>query len=634
MNKSAGALLSAPVKGYSGACPFLRGLSTVSELSVGQSQSQSQSHGQSQSQSQAKARAKEAELFCAPCTRDQQSCAPGPHQQAGWQARRAAQPHTVCGRASAPACELAPQAPPRLADRAPPAEPLPVQECGERPEELASGQQQSGEQNLEKFAQIEPEKEDKSENCGKKQDSTQSEEAARSQMKLYDYRHQFERLIQRKKDDQSYRVFRRVRRFSSSFPHGTEQERPVTIWCSNDYFGMSSHPRVRQAIRRALDEFGAGSGGTRNIAGNSPLHEQLEFELAQLHEKEAALLFSSCYVANDSSLYTLLTLLPNCVVFSDAGNHASMIQGIRNSGAKRHIFKTFDAQDLEAKLKLEPPEVPKIVAFETVHSMTGDISEVEQLCDIAHHYGAITFVDEVHAVGLYGDRGAGIGQRDNCMHKIDIVSGTLGKAYGNCGGYVAASAQIIDVIRSYAAGFIFTTSLPPTVVCGALESVRILKGEEGRYLRQLQQANVFHMKRALTAAGLPHYHGKSHIIPIPVGNAAKCSQLMDDLLERGHYIQSINYPTVPRGTERLRVSLTPFHSEQMIDSLIETLVPVWQKNNLDFLPPVELPNQCRRHQMQNSAADTQVGQSLWCHLCHKEMNLCSKMPRERENLVA
>lgn len=408
------------------------------------------------------------------------------------------------------------------------------------------------------------------------------------QVSSYDYNSRLDRLIKAKKDDETYRVFRKVRRYSSKFPHGMEQDKPVTIWCSNDYLGMSSHPRVRQAIIGALDEYGAGSGGTRNIAGNSPVHEQLELELADLHQKEAALLFSSCYVANDSTLFTLLKLIPDCQVFSDAGNHASMIQGIRNSAAKKHIFRNFDLADLEQKLQRVPRSVPKIVAFETVHSMTGDVSELEKMCDLAHDYGAITFVDEVHAVGLYGHRGAGIAQRDNCMDKIDIVSGTLGKAFGNCGGYIAANMNLVDVVRSYAAGFIFTTSLPPTVASGATESVRILKGAEGRELRRLQQHNVLHMRRALTAAGLPFYPSGSHIIPIPVCEAAKCTQVSSDLLNLGHYIQSINYPTVPRGTERLRVSVTPFHTEKMVDSLIEKLVMVWRRNKLDLAQPAEL----------------------------------------------
>lgn len=441
----------------------------------------------------------------------------------------------------------------------------------------------------------------------------------------YDYNARMKELIKNKIEDESYRVFRKVIRFSTNFPHGTEQGRPVTIWCSNDYFGMSSHPKVQEAILEALKVYGAGSGGTRNIAGNSPVHERLEWELADLHQKEAALLFSSCYVANDSTLFTLLKLIPDCQIFSDAGNHASMIQGIRNSGAKKHIFRCFDPDDLEEKLKQVPISTPKIVAFETVHSMTGDISEVEKMCDIAHKYGALTFVDEVHAVGLYGERGAGIAQRDGCMDKIDIVSGTLGKAYGNCGGYVAGSKHLIDVVRSYASGFIFTTSLPPTVACGAAESVRILKGEEGRHLRDLQQNNVFHMKRALAAAGLPYYPSRSHIIPIPVEHASKCTQVSNDLLDLGHYIQSINYPTVARGSERLRVSVTPFHTEPMIDSLIEKLVCVWIRNDLSFKPPFEILDQCKKHQVLNSRSFS--SSYTHCQLCSNEMNLCTRISR-------
>lgn len=436
---------------------------------------------------------------------------------------------------------------------------------------------------------------------------------------IYNYNRQLDHLIKKKRDDDSYRIFRKVRRFSDKFPFGTEQGRNVIIWCSNDYFGMSSHYGVRDAIMQALNKYGAGSGGTRNIAGNSPLHEKLEGELADLHEKEAALLFSSCYVANDSTLFTLAKLLPGCEIFSDAGNHASMIQGIRNSGAKKHIFKTFDPIDLEEQLQKVPVSTPKIVAFETVHSMTGDVSPVEKMCDISHKYGGLTFVDEVHAVGLYGERGAGIAQRENCMEKLDIVSGTLGKAYGNCGGYIASNANLVDVVRSYAAGFIFTTSLPPTVVCGATESVRILKGEEGRRLRQMQQTNVIHMKRSLTAAGLPHLPSRSHIIPIPIGDAAKCAQVSDDLLERGHYIQSINYPTVPKGTERLRVSVTPFHNEHMIDELIDRLVVIWKAHGLNFLPTVELVGKSFLNNGKQDSVAT--SDPMWCLHCHQEMEL-------------
>lgn len=568
INKAASTLLSTPIKGYSGSCPFLRDLSTISSLTSGSSISSNLQTSTAEPKS----------LF------DAESYAEHHHQLNE-----------------------------NTTDH-----PCRVDEADEQPHQVAESV----------AANNSFEQQDISTNENHNQPTTTTKSLDEGCRQIYNYNFKLRELIQKKKDDESYRVFRKVRRFSSSFPHGTEQDRPVTIWCSNDYFGMSSHPKVREAIITTLNEYGAGSGGTRNIAGNSPVHEQLEWELADLHNKEAALLFSSCFVANDSTLFTLLKLIPDCEVFSDAGNHASMIQGIRNSGAKKHIFRAFDPVDLEIKLKQVPVSTPKIVAFETVHSMTGDISEVERMCDISHEYGALTFVDEVHAVGLYGERGAGIGQRDGCMDKIDIVSGTLGKAYGNCGGYIASSTELVDVIRSYASGFIFTTSLPPAIACGAAESVRILKGDEGRYLRQLQQNNVFHMKRALTAAGLPHYHSKSHIIPIPIGNAAKCTQVSNDLLNLGHYIQSINYPTVAKGTERLRVSVTPFHSERMIDSLIEKLVSVWRRNDLNFLPPVELPTQCRRHQMRQQHG-IQVEQGLWCDLCHKEMDLCTALSIEQ-----
>lgn len=585
INKVTSTLLNTPIKGYTGACPFLRGLSTITS-----SPSASTSLDGDSNDSATK------DLF------DTSTNYSATSQYRSSSSATATSGRVAVNEASNEAIEEQQYEQTNNNNHL-------SQQCAQ--EEAHSIQQTNSV--AARYQEIE------------RQQQSQKPQTVQRCNPIFDYDLKMKQLIEKKKNDESYRIFKKVRRFSASFPHGTEQDRPVTIWCSNDYFGMSSHPKVREAVIRALDEYGAGSGGTRNIAGNSPVHEQLEWELADLHNKEAALLFSSCYVANDSTLFTLLKLIPDCQIFSDAGNHASMIQGIRNSGAKKHIFKAFDAVDLEEKLKQVPISTPKIVAFETVHSMTGDISEVERMCDISHKYGALTFVDEVHAVGLYGERGAGIGQRDGCMDKIDIVSGTLGKAYGNCGGYVAGKAELIDVVRSYAAGFIFTTSLPPTIACGAAESVRILKGDEGRFLRELQQSNVFHMKRALTAAGLPHYHSKSHIIPIPVGNASKCSQVSNDLLGMGHYIQSINYPTVPRGTERLRVSVTPFHNEQMIDSLIERLVSVWHKNNLNFLPPVEMPSQCRRHLM-SQKQNTQVGQSLWCSLCHKEMDLCTRSP--------
>lgn len=321
------------------------------------------------------------------------------------------------------------------------------------------------------------------------------------------YENFFHEQIQKKKQDHSYRVFKKVNRLAGSglFPHAleysTREERPITVWCSNDYLGMSAHPRVKQAVADALECHGSGAGGTRNISGNSLYHELLEARLAKLHDKEAALLFTSCFVANDSTLFTLAKLLPGCHIFSDAGNHASMIQGIRNSGVPKHIFRHNDVDHLESMLSKLDKKVPKIVAFETVHSMTGDICPLEEMCDVAQAYGAITFVDEVHAVGLYGEHGAGIGERDGVMDKMDIISGTLGKAFGNIGGYIAGSHNLVDMIRSYAAGFIFTTSLPPTVCRGALQAVEILASEEGQQLRALHRSNVTYLRNLLRSEG-------------------------------------------------------------------------------------------------------------------------------------
>lgn len=321
------------------------------------------------------------------------------------------------------------------------------------------------------------------------------------------YENFFQDQIMKKKQDHSYRVFKKVNRLAGSglFPHAmeysTREERPITVWCSNDYLGMSAHPKVKQAVAEALECHGSGAGGTRNISGNSLYHEMLESRLAKLHDKEAALLFTSCFVANDSTLFTLAKLLPGCHIFSDAGNHASMIQGIRNSGVPKHIFRHNDVDHLESMLQKLDKKIPKIVAFETVHSMTGDICPLEEMCDVAHEYGALTFVDEVHAVGLYGDHGAGIGERDGVMDKMDIISGTLGKAFGNIGGYIAGTHNLVDMIRSYAAGFIFTTSLPPTVCRGAMQAIDILASEEGRELRALHRRNVNYLRNLLRAEG-------------------------------------------------------------------------------------------------------------------------------------
>lgn len=403
----------------------------------------------------------------------------------------------------------------------------------------------------------------------------------------YDYDRFFIEKIAEKKDDHTYRVFKTVNRSAEVFPFAEDysisgrEGSQVSVWCSNDYLGMSRHPQVLGAIRDALDRHGAGAGGTRNISGTSNFHVSLEKELASLHQKDAALVFSSCFVANDSTLFTLAKMLPGCEIYSDAGNHASMIQGIRNSGAKRFIFRHNDSRHLEELLQRSEPKTPKIVAFETVHSMDGAICPLEELCDVAHRYGALTFVDEVHAVGLYGAHGAGVGERDNVMHKIDIVSGTLGKAFGCVGGYIGSSAALVDTVRSFAAGFIFTTALPPMVLSGALESVRVLRSPEGQQLRRAHQRNVKHMRQLLMDKGLPVVNCPSHIIPIRVGNAELNTKVCDTLLEKHNiYVQAINYPTVPRGEELLRLAPSPHHNPAMMEYFVEKLVKVWQEAGL------------------------------------------------------
>jgi len=396
---------------------------------------------------------------------------------------------------------------------------------------------------------------------------------------VFGYEEFFHGQIMKKKNDHTYRVFKKVLRNAKNFPHATEYswgECPINVWCSNDYLGMSRHPQVKQAVVCALEEHGAGAGGTRNISGNTVLHEQLEDQLATLHSKEAALLFTSCYVANDSTLFTLAKMLPGCVIFSDAGNHASMIQGIKNSGVPKKIFRHNDPVHLEELLKSVPTHVPKIVAFETVHSMTGAVCPLKELCSVAHAYGALTFVDEVHAVGLYGEHGAGIGEREGLSHQLDIVSGTLGKAFGNIGGYIAGTSRLVDTIRSYAAGFIFTTSLPPTVIAGALASIRVLSSAEGQTLRRQHQHNVAYLREALTTAGIAVEDCPSHIIPVAVGNPATTTLISDLLIkERGHYVQAINFPTVARGEEKLRIAPTPHHTAAMMDTFVQDLVAVW-----------------------------------------------------------
>ncbi|XP_072422664.1 5-aminolevulinate synthase, erythroid-specific, mitochondrial-like isoform X3 [Chiloscyllium punctatum] len=403
---------------------------------------------------------------------------------------------------------------------------------------------------------------------------------------VFDYDGFFEQKIDEKKSDYTYRVFKTVNRKTEEYPlaeyfEPLADKKNVSVWCSNDYLGMGSHPRVLKAIMETAQEYGAGAGGTRNISGTSKFHVDLESELANLHQKDAALLFTSCFVANDSTLFTLAKLLPGCEIYSDAGNHASMIQGIRNSGVPKFVFRHNDVEHLEQLLKASDPKTPKIVAFETVHSMDGGICPLEELCDVTHKYGGITFVDEVHAVGLYGAHGAGIGERDGVMHKIDIISGTLGKAFGCVGGYIASTASLVDTIRSYAAGFIFTTALPPMVLAGTLESVRILKSEEGQALRRSHQHNVKYMRQLLMDAGLPVINCPSHIVPIRVCDAVKNTEICN-IMVRQHdiYLQAINYPTVPRGEELLRLAPSPCHEPEMMDHFVDCLVDVWKELGL------------------------------------------------------
>ncbi|XP_069592261.1 5-aminolevulinate synthase, non-specific, mitochondrial isoform X2 [Ranitomeya imitator] len=410
-------------------------------------------------------------------------------------------------------------------------------------------------------------------------------------VRTFQYDHFFEKKIEEKKSDHTYRVFKTVNRRAQVFPMADDysdslvSKKSVSVWCSNDYLGMSRHPEVVGAVVETLKYHGAGAGGTRNISGTSKFHVDLEHELADLHGKDAALLFSSCFVANDSTLFTLAKMLPGCEIYSDSGNHASMIQGIRNSRVPKYIFRHNDVAHLRELLKNSDPSTPKIVAFETVHSMDGAVCPLEELCDVAHEYGAITFVDEVHAVGLYGARGGGIGDRDGVMSKMDMISGTLGKAFGCVGGYIASTSALIDTVRSYAAGFIFTTSLPPMLLAGAMASVRVLKSKEGQVLRRQHQRNVKLLRQMLMDAGLPVVHCPSHIIPIRVADAAKNTEICDQLMSKYDiYVQAINYPTVPRGEELLRIAPTPHHTPQMMSYFLEKLLITWKEVGLDLKP--------------------------------------------------
>ncbi|PRX38190.1 5-aminolevulinate synthase [Meinhardsimonia xiamenensis] len=394
-----------------------------------------------------------------------------------------------------------------------------------------------------------------------------------------DYEAKLDSALQRLHDEGRYRTFIDIERRRGHYPHATwtrpdGTERPITVWCGNDYLGMGQHPVVLEAMHEAIDRTGAGSGGTRNISGTTIYHKRLEAELADLHGKEAALLFTSAYIANDATLSTLPKLFPGLIIYSDELNHASMIEGIRRNGGAKRIFRHNDVAHLRELLAADDPEAPKLIAFESVYSMDGDFGPIEQICDLADEFGALTYLDEVHAVGMYGPRGGGVSERDGLAHRIDIINGTLGKAFGVHGGYIAASFKMCDAIRSYAPGFIFTTSLPPAVAAGAAASVRYLK--TAQELRDRHQAQARILKARLKGLGLPIIDHGSHIVPVIVGDPVHTKKISDMLVEDyGIYVQPINFPTVPRGTERLRFTPSPVHGPEEMDKLVRALDALW-----------------------------------------------------------
>jgi 5-aminolevulinate synthase len=403
-------------------------------------------------------------------------------------------------------------------------------------------------------------------------------------LKSSDYEHLFQKALDGLHAERRYRVFTPIERDTARFPHATwhspQGPRDIVIWCSNDYLGMGRHPKVIEAMVTAAQECGTGAGGTRNIAGNSRHIVDLENELADLHQKEAGLVFSSGYVSNQTGIATIAKLLPDCLILSDELNHNSMIEGVRQSGVQKMIFRHNDLAHLEELLKGAGGR-PKLVVFESIYSMDGDVAPIGAICDLAERYGAMTYLDEVHAVGMYGPRGAGVAERDCVMARVDVIEGTLGKAFGVVGGYITGKRAICDAVRSFAPGFIFTTALPPAVAAAATASIRHLKTSQTE--RVGHRAQVARAKSEMFKAGLPVMPGNTHIIPLMVGDAALCKAASDMLLnEHGIYIQPINYPTVPRGTERLRVTPSPLHDDRLIAELVDALLEVWNKLGLTF----------------------------------------------------